>query len=330
MKKPILQYFKYLLFLLIGILLLILSFSGQNINQMLFDLQKAHFGWVFLSVITLLMAVVLRAYRWNLMIESLGHGKPLLLNTFHAVIIGYLANLAFPRMGEVSRCGVINKTNNIPIVKLFGTVLAERLADLLMLGVVISLTIIFQYKLLASFLYHHILIKLEGRTADLILLFLALSLLILAVVFFFILMKQKKWGFSRRIFKLIYGMKTGILSVKSIENKAGFVISSVLIWAFYGLATYWCFLALDVTSGLGFGAAISVLVFGSLAMIAPIQGGIGAYHWMVSEGLTVYDINKTDGLAFALLSHTSQTLMILVIGSLSLILLFTQSSPKNE
>lgn len=297
---------------------------------MLFELLSAHFGWIFLSIITVLMAHVLRAYRWNLMIESLGHGKPSILITFQAVIIGYLANLAFPRMGEISRCSVINKTNGIPIVKLFGTVLAERLADLLMLGIVMSLAIIFQFKLLSGFLYQNILLKLEGRTGDLTLLFFALILLILAVVFFFILMKQKKWGLSRRIFKLISGMKSGILSVKTMENKAGFVISSVLIWVLYGLATYWCFLALDVTSHLGFGAAISVLVFSSLAMIAPIQGGIGAYHWMVSEGLTVYGIHKTEGLAYALLSHTSQTLIILFIGSLSLILLFMQKSPKNE
>lgn len=297
---------------------------------MLSDLRSAHFGWVFLSIITMLMAHVLRAYRWNLMIESLGHGKPSLFNTFHAVIIGYLANLAFPRMGEISRCGVIHKTNGIPVVKLFGTVLAERLADLLMLGIIVSLAIIFQFQLLSGFLFHNILIKLEGRTGDLTLLFFALILLILAVVFFFILMKQKKWGLSTRIFKFILGMKSGILSVKKMENKAGFLISSVSIWILYGLTTYYCFLALDVTSGLGFGAAISVLVFSSLAMIAPIQGGIGAYHWMVSEGLTVYGINKTDGLAYALLSHTSQTLIILFIGSLSLILLFMQKKPDNE
>lgn len=319
-----------MLFLLVGILLLILAFSGQNLDKMLSDLRSAHFGWVFLSIITMLMAHVLRAYRWNLMIESLGHGKPSLFNTFHAVIIGYLANLAFPRMGEISRCGVIHKTNGIPVVKLFGTVLAERLADLLMLGIIVSLAIIFQFQLLSGFLFHNILIKLEGRTGDLTLLFFALILLILAVVFFFILMKQKKWGLSTRIFKFILGMKSGILSVKKMENKAGFLISSVSIWILYGLTTYYCFLALDVTSGLGFGAAISVLVFSSLAMIAPIQGGIGAYHWMVSEGLTVYGINKTDGLAYALLSHTSQTLIILFIGSLSLILLFMQKKPDNE
>ena len=310
--------------------MLILAFSGQNLDQMLSNLQSARYAWVFLSLFTLLIAHILRAYRWNLMIESLGYGRPKLFNTFHAVIIGYLANLALPRMGELSRCGVINKTNGIPIVKLLGTVLAERLADLLMLGMVVSLAIIFQFKFLSGFLYHNILIKLEGRTGDLALLFLALMLLVLALAFFFILLKQKKWGLSKHIFKLIYGMKSGIVSVKNMKNKIGFVISSVLIWILYGLATYWCFLALDVTSHLGFGAAISVLVFSSLAMIAPIQGGIGAYHWMVSEGLTVYGIQRSEGLAYALLSHTSQTLIILFIGSLSLISLFMQKNPKNE
>ena len=321
-------YFRYLIFLLIGVLLLALAFRGQDLNKMLFDLQKADFGWVLLSLLACLMAHVIRAYRWNLMIRSLGHGTPALLNTFYAVIIGYLANLAFPRMGEVTRCGVINKTDGIPIVELVGTVLAERLADLLMLGIVIALAILFQFNLLSGFLYNNILSKLTGRIGDLTLLVFAFFLLILTLIFFFILMKKKKWGISARIFQLYSGMKTGILSVKNIDNKAGFVLSSVLIWVFYGLSLYWCFFALNATSSLGPGAALSALVFGSLAMIAPVQGGIGAFHWMVSEGLTVYGIAKSDGLAYALLIHTSQTLIILLLGAFSLFLLFIRPTKK--
>lgn len=330
MRISLATFFRYLVFLIIGVLLLYLAFKGQDLNKMLSDLKRANFVWVFLSIIASLFAHVMRAYRWNLMIGSLGHGTPSMLNTFHAVIMGYLANLAFPRMGELARCSVINKSDKIPVIKLLGTVIAERMVDLLMLGIVFAMAILLEFKLLSGFLYKHVLIKLSGRIGDITLLIFAFLLLVLIIIFFLILMKKKKWGISNRILKFFLGMKTGILSVKNLDNKAAFVFSSVFIWLLYGLSSYLCFFALSATSSLGPGAALSTLVFGSLAMIAPVQGGIGAFHWMVSEGLTIYGISKIDGLSYALLVHTTQTLIVLIIGSLSLILFLNKSTGKNQ
>jgi len=311
-------------------LLLYLAFKGQDLGKMLNDLKRADFGWVLLALIAGLFAHLLRAYRWNLMIGSLGHGTPAFLNTFHAVMVGYLANLAFPRMGEVARCSVINKSDKIPLIKLLGTVLAERLVDLLMLGLVFAMAIFLEYKVVSGFLNKHVLNRLNGRIGDIALLIFAFFLLMLILIFLVILMKKRNWGISNRIFQFISGMKTGILSVKNLDNKIGFIMSSLAIWLLYGLSSYLCFFALNSTSSLGPGAALSTLVFGSLAMIAPVQGGIGAFHWMVSEGLIIYGISKSDGLSYALIVHTSQTLIILFIGSLSVILLLKQSTGKNK
>ncbi len=330
MRISLTTFVRYLIFLIIGLLLLFLAFKGQDLSKMLSDLGNANFVWVFLAILASLLAHVLRAYRWNLMIGSLGHGTPTLWNTFHAVIMGYLANLAFPRMGELARCTVINKSEKIPLTKLLGTVLAERLVDLLMLGIVFAMAIFLEFKLLSGFLYKHILSKISGRIGDIALLIFAILLLILMAIFLVILIKKKKWGISSRIFQIFSGMKTGILSVKNIDNKTGFVMSSLFIWLLYGLSSYLCFFALKATSALGLGAALSTLVFGSFAMIAPVQGGIGAFHWMVSEGLLVYGISKSNGLAYALLVHTSQTIIILFIGSLSLILFLKKSTSKNQ
>ncbi len=329
MRISLTKFIRYLILMIIGVLLLYLAFKGQDLNKMLSDLKGADFKWVFISIIVSLLSHVIRAYRWNLMIGSLGHGTPSMLNTFHAVIMGYLANLAFPRMGELARCSVIQKSDNIPLIKLFGTVIAERMIDLLMLGFVFVLAILLEFKLLSGFLYKHVLLKLGGRIGDIALLVFAFLLLIVIIIFFLILIKKKKWGISSRIFQFFTGMKTGILSVKNLDNKAAFVLSSVFIWFLYGLSSYLCFFALNATSSLGAGAALSTLVFGSLAMIAPVQGGIGAFHWMVSEGLTIYGISKIDGLSYALLVHTTQTLIILFIGSLSLILFLKQSTSKK-
>jgi glycosyltransferase 2 family protein len=321
---------RYLIVLTLGILLLYLAFKGQDLNKMISDLQKANFEWVILSIIIILIAHFLRAYRWNLMIGSLGHGTPSLMKTFHALIMGYLANLAFPRMGELARCTALNKSDKIPVTKLLGTVIAERVVDLLMLGLIFLLAILLEFKSLSGFLNEHVLSKFSGRIGEIILIMLGLILLSVSSTFLVIMIKKRKWGFTERIFHFFSGMKAGILTLKRLDNKAGFLLSSVLIWLLYGLSSYFCFFALNATSSLGPGAALSTLVFGSLAMIAPVQGGIGAFHWMVSEGLLAYGISKTDGLSYALLVHTSQTIIILFIGSLSLILFLKESNRKQS
>lgn len=317
---------KYLLLLVLGIAMMILAFRGQDWNKLLTDLRKAEYTWVAASLVACFLAHIVRAYRWRMMIRPLGHGTPSMLNTCYAVIIGYMANVAFPRMGEVSRCGVINKTNNIPLVKLIGTVIVERLVDLLMLTIVLALGILLQFDLLSNFLYENVLIKLNGSAGNLTILIFAVIILVFSIGLFYLIMKKKKWGIKQKLFNLFMDMKSGILSVKGMENKTSFVMSSVLIWFLYGLSTYLCFFALDATSGLDALAALSALVFSSLGMIVPVQGGIGAFHYMVSEGLLVYHIPKSEGLAYALLIHSSQTLLILFTGAISLILLMLKST----
>ncbi len=326
--KQYISAIKYLLLLVLGIALMVLAFRGQDWNKLLADLRKAEYTWVVASLAACFLAHVVRAFRWRMMITPLGHGTPSMLNTCYAVIIGYMANVAFPRMGEVSRCGVINRTNNIPIVKLIGTVIVERIVDLLMLTIVLALGIILQFDLLSDFLYKNVLIKLNGSAGNLTILIFAVLILLFSVGLFYLIMKKKKWGIKQKLFDLFMDMKSGILSVKGLENKTSFVMSSVLIWFLYGLSTYLCFFALDATSGLDALAALSALVFSSLGMIVPVQGGIGAFHYMVSEGLLVYDIPKSEGLAYALLIHSSQTLLILFTGAISLILLMLKS-PKS-
>jgi hypothetical protein len=231
-------------------------------------------------------------------------------------------------MGEVSRCGVINKTDQIPIVKLIGTVVAERLIDLLMLGFIIFLAIAIQFGLLSDFLYNNLLIKLTRSEGYFTLLVFASCMLILMLVLFYIFKKREKLGIWYKIHKFYLDIKSGIFSIKAMGNKAAFIAYSILIWLMYGISVYLCFFALKATAELGPVVALSTLVFSSLAMIAPVQGGIGAFHWMVSEGLTIYGIERSEGLAFALLLHSFQTLIILFTGSISLILLFINSPKK--
>ena len=322
--------FKYIVLLLVGIALLVLAFKGQDVDQLISSLSKARYEWVIASLLACFLAHITRAIRWRMMIASLGHGTPSLLNTCYAVFIGYMANVAFPRMGEVSRCGVINKTDKIPIIKLIGTVIIERVVDLIMLMIVLALGIMLQFDLLSNFIYNVVLPKLNGSTINFTMLMLAALILIFAIGFFYFLMKKEKWGIKNRIYSLYVEIKSGILSIKDLDNKTDFIFSSVIIWAFYGLSTYFCFFALNATSGLGVLASLSVLVFSTLGMIVPVQGGIGAFHYMVSEGLTVYNITKSDGLTYALLIHSSQTLLVLFGGAISVILLMIKPSKAQQ
>ncbi len=329
MKTSYLKVLKYLFLLSLGIFLLLFAFRGQNLNKLLHDLKKANYFWVIVSALFCLIAHIFRALRWGMLIGPLGYGRPKNANMFYAVMIGYLANLAFPRMGEISRCGVINRTNKVPINKLLGTVIIERMIDLLMLVLVILITIALQFKFISHFLYTNILLTLAVRvnTANIILFILIFFAATLGL--YYLIIKKDIFGIAEKIKGLWGGLKSGLNSIRYLQYKNIFILYSILIWVLYYLATYLCFFAITATSNLGLIVALSVLVFGSLGMIAPVQGGIGAYHWMVAEGLTIYHIERTDGLSYATIIHSSQVLLILFAGAASLLFIMIDS-PKQD
>lgn len=328
MRVPIYSILKYASLLFLGVFLLVMAFKGQNFDQLLLDLKSANYWWVLASVLACLLAHVFRAMRWSMVIEPLGEGVPDPKNMFYAVMIGYLANLAFPRMGEISRCGVIRKTDKIPLNQLIGTVITERLIDLLMLLMVAALSISLQYKVISAFLYGHLLLKLSGHFSYIFILIVAGGLFVFSGLLFYIVIKKNHWGIVQKAIVLWHGFSRGLRSVKKIQYKSRFVLLSVLIWFFYFLSTYLCLFALNTLSSLGPITALVVLVLGSLGMIAPVQGGIGAFHWIVAEGLTLYAIPRSDGLAFATIIHSSQTLLILIVGLISMIMVMIPSSKQ--
>ena len=330
MKTSIYSSIKYLFLLALGIMLLLLAFKGQDLNSLLADLKSVNYWWVAASAFACLIAHWLRAKRWCMLIEPLGEGTPSVKNTFYAVMIGYVANLAFPRMGEVSRCGVIHKTDKIPLNQLIGTVITERLIDLFMLFLIIGLAIILQYQLLSTFLYDHVLSHFSGKFNNGSVIIIAISSLIGIPLIVYTIIKKSNWGVAKKMLSLWGGLKNGVLSVKKMRDKNTFIAYSILIWLFYLLSIYLCLFALENLSHLGLIVAFSVLVFGSLGMVAPVQGGIGAFHWIVSEGLTIYSVPRSEGLAYATIIHSSQTIVVLLIGLVSVMMVMINSSKKYK
>ncbi len=326
--KPITA-LKYILLFIASIILLWLAFKGQDIQKLWFDLQNANYFWVTVSALSCLLAHFIRAVRWQMLIRTLNY-NPKLANTFYAVMVGYLANLALPRMGEISRCAILVKTDKIPANSLLGTVIVERFIDLLMLIIIVLLAIFLQFDIIFNFFKTNLSFNVNNLYLNITIAFLILLFICAAgYLAYRLLLKNKEKGIGKKIFNLFVGLKEGIISVFKMDKKGWFLFHSLFIWFLYFLSTYLCFFAINATENLTVGAAFSVLVFGSLAMLAPVQGGIGAYHWMVSQGLLIYNIAKADGLAYATIIHSSQTIIILLIGSISLLFVLIQSNKEK-
>ena len=331
MKKQLLTYLKFGLFLAFGGLLLYLAVRGQDIDKIKEAFRQANYSWVALSMLLGVISHISRTIRWNMLIRPLGY-KPKFYNTFFAVMIGYFANIAFPRLGEVSKCGILNKYEKIPVNKLLGTMIVERSMDLLSLIAVFVFLIIFQFGKLSSFLDEYIFSplysKVTGNWLFLVAFVLGLLLLLLLVIIFF--NRIKRFPFYIKVSELIIGMWQGIKSVRDIQNKGAFIFHSIFIWVMYFAMTYVVFFALDGTAELGFWAALAVFVMGSIGMVAPAPGGLGPYHFMASETLILYGVVGEVAVAFAFIIHTAQTVMIIIAGFLSLILLPALNSKSAD
>ena len=253
------------------------------------------------------------------MIEPISH-KPGFFNTFLAVMIGYLMNLVFPRMGEISRCGVLSRHEKISFTKLLGTVVAERAVDMVSLLLLLAVVIVSQFGEMLDFLHSNpgIERKLQGLIASP---YLIAGVVVLIFMIYFFRKSLKNTFIYKKVEIIFQNLKEGFISVRSIEKKGWFFFHSALIWLLYYLMLYVVFFAFDFTSGLNPVAGLTTFVLASFGMVAPVQGGIGAWHFMAKEALSLYGIANENGIIFAFVAHTSMNGMIIVIGLLSMIIL---------
>jgi uncharacterized protein (TIRG00374 family) len=265
-----------------------------------------------------------RAYRWKMQLEPLGR-QVTFADTYHAMMIGYLANLVLPRMGEVFRCSVLKRSSNIPVQASFGTVITERLIDMVMLLSLFGIAFLVEFDRLHNYFISLFSDRYASIQADKTFLYVVVGVIIAAilgllvtVIFFLNHLRQNR--FLRKIISLVQGLLAGIFSIAKLQNKPVFIGHTLFVWLTYYLMGYLSFFALPATAGLSPMAAFAVLVIGSLGMSVPVQGGIGVFHMMVTSTLLLYGVSKEAGMAFALINHTSQTLMVVILGGISFIL----------
>ncbi len=321
MNKTLAGALKYALFVCIGGGLLYLAFRGNDPAKMLQDLKRANYYWVVAGMACGYLAFILRGLRWKLLLQPAGY-QPNTWNSIHSVSIGYLANLAVPRLGEVTRCTVMNRADNIPVDTLFGTVLAERVIDLLMLGGCLILTLFLKLDSLLQLIDKSgIGEKFQGISWLLYI----LGAILTMTLGFFLFRKFKsrllKLPLVPKIVAFLAGVVDGFNTVIRLDKRMQFVAYTIGIWVLYFLMSYLYFFCLEETYGLTLADGIFVMLAGSLGIIAPAPGGIGAFHAAVIAGLVTLGIEKDAAGTLAIIVHSSQTLMTLFAGSLALILL---------
>ncbi|WP_420388215.1 lysylphosphatidylglycerol synthase transmembrane domain-containing protein [Roseivirga sp.] len=292
-------------------------------------LQQFNFWWIGLSILLSIVSHFLRAWRWSLLLKSTGFSSTI-LNSYFSVMIGYLANSVFPRLGEVTRCGVINRTEKVPVPHALGTVVTERVIDLLILLLLTALTFALQFNLLEDY-FNDGIIGLKTKLEESIWLLISLGVTGLAGLYvLFYTNLGNKIGLVKKVKEFVKGIWTGIISLRHVKNQAGFWGATLGIWLLYFLMLYVITFGSPLTQNLGILAGLSILVMGSFGMATPLPNGIGAFHTFIAGVLVLYGIDRNEGIVFATIMHTSQAITVLVIGSISLVLVNLREKKKSR
>ena len=230
-----------------------------------------------------------------------------------AVFVAYLVNLIVPRAGEIARATTISKYEHIPFEKAFGTIVSERVADAIMLLGIIALAFVYQTELLSSYLFT------EDESGSNYTLYIVGSLAILGILFIWLIQKSTH-PVANKIQNFVYGLIQGVVSIFKMKKKWAFIFHTLFIWVMYVLMFYAVTFALPETTHMPFGAIIVGFVVGGLSM-ALTKGGLGTYPIFVASALTLYGIEENPALAFGWIMWTAQTVMVLVFGGLSFLVL---------
>jgi glycosyltransferase 2 family protein len=327
LKKTIIQGFKFLVFFVLGLLLLWLAFRNINFTKLGKGLLEANYWWLLASIFFAILAYISRARRWVILINPLGY-KPSLKNTFYSMMTGYLANIALPRIGEVSKCVALGKKEKIPVDQLIGTVVIERTIDILSLLVIMVFMLIVDGKIVGPFLADNVYLPVHQKVSDIFgaawifWLILTFTGIILLSIIYVYRSKLGRIRFFRKIFDTANGIIHGLKTITKIERKWEFLFHTVFIWVNYTLMTWIVVFSIESTSHLDLLDGIFLLVVGGLAMSAPVQSGLGAFHIIIRAALVnVYGVTAEDGLIYAILAHESQLIFGALLGIYSFYIL---------
>ena len=327
---------RFTVFLGIGIFFIwifLRNLTPDQKKEIFNSMGNANYWWIALAIPLGILSHYARAMRWKMLIETMGY-KPGNTNMFFAVITGYFANLALPRLGEVSRCSILTKYENVPFNKSFGTVITERALDFIIFVFLFFLNLALQAERLSGYINEkiykplqakfHITYNLSGTLTILVVAFAVVGTLIF-LIFRKQILANKMY---LKIKEIVLGFVEGMKSLIKVRNLWLFGFYTFSIWALYLLMAYIVFFSIPASSGVGLDAGLAVLVFGSVGFMV-VQGGIGIYPAIVAETLVLYGVASAQGYALGWLIWTSQNLTIVLVGIISLVLLPLLNNRKH-
>jgi len=293
------------------------SVSKISLNVLVQYFKDANYSWIALGLFFGILSHLSRAYRWKFLLEPMGY-KPDFGNSTLAVLVGYLVNLALPRAGEVSRAAVLANYEDIPFEKGFGTIVAERIADVIMMLSIIAITLFLQF----DFIYN-----LLTKNFDPLRIVIILS--VLAFVFYAITryVKKAKSGIGLKIKTFISGLVEGVTSIFKMKHKWAFIFHTVFIWVMY-VCMFWA----TIPSINGLEVPLGGVLIGFIAgafSIAATNGGIGLYPIAVAGAMALFGVSAEPATAFGWIMWTSQTAMIIIFGGLAFLFLPLYNKSKK-
>lgn len=333
MSATVKNVIKYTIMILATVFLLWLSFDniqvGEEESKIGFILSvwnEADKTFLFLSAFTAIISHLIRAERWKLLLNPIGY--PInLKHGFLSVMVGYFINLAVPRGGEVSRCYNLYRLNKTPVDVSLGTVVAERVIDLIFLITLIGVSFVFEIdNLLKIYNSDQFAEMSKGGSREFPYILVISGVLFLLAIFLIVkyLASKKRYLFLKLFSKVrgvYFGIKKGVTSIWKLEKRGLFIFYSLLIWVSYYLMMYFVMMGFTETHSLGLQAALTIFIIGGIAMALPLPGGAGSFHLLVSTGLVLlYGLSEDKSIAFTFIFHGWQTLVVIIVGALSLFL----------
>ena len=322
--KPFLTVLKYVLLLSVSAALMWYAVRGQDLSRVGHYIATANYFWLVLTLTLSALGYLSRAYRWQMQLNASQTPAPYWA-VYHAMMVGYLANLVLPRMGEVIRCSVLRRTSGVPVQVALGTVVTERVIDVLVLLGLLGSVLLLDFNTFWSFVTVQVLggryeALARNRTPLLVAAVIATGLLLtVGYALFRNLERLRQNAFFNKGVLFVKGLLAGVFSVLKLEHKGLFFLHTVFTWTVYYLMDYLAFRCFPETYSLDVKAGLAVLAFGAFGMAAPVAGGIGPFHVLVQGILLVYGVSKEAGIAYALVVHGAQTLLVVLMGGISFV-----------
>ena len=344
MNKHLKNIIQLLIFLGLGVFFIWLSVKDLSKEDLDIIKQSAMqvnnpVSWTFLvlSMLSLATSHFFRSLRSVLLIEPLNY-KIRTSMSFYAVMVCYLANLALPRLGEVLRCTFLQRYEKVPFQKSLGTIVTERVIDLTIFLIIFILAIFLNTGVLSNLIINQdtgvslgewMNTKIVSMASNHTLYLLAGGVVLFIILIYLTRKQLMKIPFMTKVKNVLIGIWQGLISIKDVKKPFLFVLYTLLIWVFYFFGTYTCFFAFDFLSQLGFIPAFSCLAFGAIGfMIA--QGGLGAYPLIIAGTLVLYGVDYNAGLAAGWIGWSTQTLMVIIFGFISLLLASFAGQKSSE